>query len=379
MKRFLLAAALISLSLVTLAAGGQGEGNTIKIGVAGAHSGDLASYGIPSAHAAQLVVDKINAAGGIDGRQVELVVEDDVCDPGIAANTAAKLVGENVVAVLGHICSGATKAALSIYQDSRIVTISPSATAVSFTKGDPSTGDEPYPNFFRTISPDDAQAELQASFALDTLGLKKIAILHDRQDYGRGLAEFARAAIESDGRAQVVLFEGITVGAVDYSAIINRVNESGADGVIYGGYHPEASKLVTQMKNKGMSIAFISDDGVKDQTFIDVAGRYAEGVYASGPIDTSTNPIAIQAAEAHRQKYGEEPGAFFLNAYAATQALLNAIDKADSTEYEAIMNALRTEYVETSLGNISFDEKGDAIGIGFAVYQVQNGEYVQVQ
>lgn len=379
MKRFLLAAALISLSLVTLAAAGQGEGDTIKIGVAGAHSGDLASYGIPSAHAAQLVVDKINAAGGIDGRQVELVVEDDVCDPGIAANTAAKLVGENVVAVLGHICSGATKAALSIYQDSRIVTISPSATAVSFTKGDPSTGDEPYPNFFRTISPDDAQAELQASFALDTLGLKKIAILHDRQDYGRGLAEFARAAIESDGRAQVVLFEGITVGAVDYSAIINRVNESGADGVIYGGYHPEASKLVTQMKNKGMSIAFISDDGVKDQTFIDVAGRYAEGVYASGPIDTSTNPIAIQAAEAHRQKYGEEPGAFFLNAYAATQALLNAIDKADSTEYEAIMNALRTEYVETSLGNISFDEKGDAIGIGFAVYQVQNGEYVQVQ
>ena len=379
MKRFLLAAGLISLSLATLAAGGQQDSGVIKIGVAGAHSGDLASYGIPSWHAAQLVVDQVNAAGGIDGRRIELVVEDDVCDPGIAANTAAKLVGEGVVAVIGHICSGATKSALSIYQDSRIVTISPSATAVSFTNGDPNTGDKPYPNFFRTISPDDAQAELQVSFALDTLGLKKIAILHDRQDYGRGLAEFARAAVQKDGRAQVVLFEGITVGAVDYSAIINRVNESGADGVIYGGYHPEASKLVTQMKNKGMNIAFISDDGVKDQTFIDVAGSYAEGVYASGPIDTSTNPLAIQAAEAHRQKYGEEPGAFFLNAYAATQALLNAIDKADSTEYEAIMKALRSEYVETSLGNISFDEKGDAIGIGFSVYQVQNGEYVQVQ
>ena len=127
-----------------------------------------------------------------------------------------------------------------------------------------------------------------------------------------------------------------------------------------------------------MDILFISDDGVKDDTFIKVAGEYAEGVYATGPIDTTSNPLAVAATKAHQEKYGEDPGAFFLNAYAATLALLNAIDKAGSTEYEAIEKALRSEWVETPLGRISFDERGDAIGVGFSMFQVQNGVYVDV-
>ncbi len=132
------------------------------------------------------------------------------------------------------------------------------------------------------------------------------------------------------------------------------------------------------MKDKGMDLPFIGPDGVKDDTFIEVAGRYAEGVYATGPIDTSSNPMAIKAVEDHKKKYGEEPGAFFLNAYAATIAIYNAIEKAGSTDYTAVSNALRAEYVETPLGKISFDSRGDAIGIGFSVYQVQNGKYVSV-
>ena len=134
-----------------------------------------------------------------------------------------------------------------------------------------------------------------------------------------------------------------------------------------------------QMRKKKMKIIFISDDGVKDDTFIKVAQKYAEGVYATGPKDTSKNPLAIAANEAHKKKFGTEPGAFFLNAYAATQALLNAIEKAGSTEYEAISKALRTEYVETPLGNIRFDDRGDAIGVGFSIYQVQNGVYVELK
>ena len=345
----------------------------IRMGVAGPHSGDLASYGIPTVKAAELVVEHVNAMGGICGRQVELIVEDDVCKPEVATNTATKLVGDDVDVVLGHICSGATKAALGIYKDSKIPVMSPSATNPALTQ----SGD--YPNFFRTIASDDAQARLEVDFALNRLKLSKIAVLHDKGDYGKGLAEFAKSFLEAEPNAEVVLYEGITPGAVDYSAVVQKIKNSGAEAVIFGGYHPEASKIVTQMRKKAMNTIFISDDGVKDDTFIKVAKEYAEGVYATGPMDTTANPMAVMATEAHRTKYGEDPGAFFLNAYAAATALLNAIAASNSTEYDDIVSALRSEYVGTPLGIIRFDERGDAIGVGFAMYQVQNGTYVEIK
>jgi branched-chain amino acid transport system substrate-binding protein len=177
----------------------------------------------------------------------------------------------------------------------------------------------------------------------------------------------------------VVLYEGITPGAVDYSAIVQKIKQSGAEAVIYGGYHPEAASIVSQMRKKGMKTIFISDDGVKDITFIKVAGKNAEGVYATGPKDTSKNPMAIAANEAHKKTYGSDPGAFYLNAYAATQAILNAIQKAKSTDYIKVSNALHTYAVDTPLGKIKFDKKGDAIGAGFTMYQVRNGVYVEVK
>ena len=163
------------------------ESDTIKLGVAGAHSGDLASYGLPTVKAAELVVNEINAKGGILGRQVELLIEDDVCKPEIATNTATKVLSQGADAVIGHICSGATKAALSIYTKAKVVVISPSATNPDLTQ----SGNYPY--FFRTIASDDAQARAEVNFAIDTLGAKKIAVIHDKGDYGKGLAEFAKA------------------------------------------------------------------------------------------------------------------------------------------------------------------------------------------
>ncbi|TFG85350.1 MAG: branched-chain amino acid ABC transporter substrate-binding protein [Spirochaetales bacterium] len=373
MKRSIVVLSVLALAAVLITVGCQKKvTETIKIGVAGAHSGDLASYGLPSVNAAKLVVEGVNAKGGINGRMIELFIEDDQCKPEVATNTASKLVSDNVVAVIGHICSGATKAALGIYKDSKIVTVSPSATTPTLTQ----SGE--YPNFFRTIAPDDAQAKLATMFIKDKLGIKILAVLHDKGDYGKGFAELVKQYAEAEG-IQVVLFEGVNPGAPDYSAIVNKIGNSGATAVVWGGYHPEASKLVQQMKDKGMDLPFISDDGVKDQTFIDVAGKYAEGVYATGPMDTSANPMAIKAAADHKAKFGDDPGAFFLNAYAATQAVVNAIQKAGSTDFEAVSKALRSEYVETTLGKISFDARGDVIGFGFSVYQVQNGKYAELK
>jgi len=372
MKKFLTMAVLV-LAVVSVAfiAGCKKEPDVIKIAVVGPHSGDLASYGIPTIKAAELVVAEYNANGGVLGSPIELVIEDDVCKPEVAANSAAKVVGDGVVAVIGHICSGATKSALGIYNEASVPAISPSATNPALTQ----SGE--YPNFFRTIAPDDAQAATDAEFIVNELGLTSVAVLHDKQDYGKGFADFSVASLEALG-VEIALYEGITAGAVDYSAVLTKIANSDAEGIVYGGYHPEASKLVQQMSQLGLDIPFVSDDGVKDDTFIQVAGEYAEGVYASGPKDTSSNPMSQKAVADHKAEYGEDPGAFFINAYAASIALLEAIEAAGSTEGDAIMDALRSNYVDTPLGNISFDEKGDAIGVGFAVYQVQNGVYVEL-
>lgn len=346
---------------------------TIKIGVAGAHSGDLASYGLPTANAARLVADQINAQGGIRGQQIELLIQDEECKPEKATNVATKLISDGAIAVLGHICSGATKASLPIYTEANLVSISPSATSPELTQSGQ------YPTFFRTIASDDAQAKLGVDLALDTLGSKKIALLHDKGDYGRGYAEYARTFIAERGQGEVVLFEGLTPGAVDYSAVVQKVRQSGADTIMFGGYHPEASKLVSQLRKKRVQAHFISDDGVKDDTFIKVAGPDAEGVYATGPQDVSDLELNKAARDAHVAKFGSEPGSFFEPAYAAMLALVTAIDKAGSTDSDKIMEVLRTEYVDTNIGTIRFDARGDAEGVGFSMYQVQNGQYVELK
>ncbi|MCJ2162949.1 MULTISPECIES: branched-chain amino acid ABC transporter substrate-binding protein [unclassified Pseudodesulfovibrio] len=344
----------------------------LVLGVAGAHSGDLASYGLPSVNAAKLVVKKINAAGGINGAMVEVVAQDDQCKPELATNAATKMLSDGVKIVLGHICSGATKAALPIYLDGKIVLMSPSAT------NPPLTQSGEYPNFFRTIAPDDAQAALEVAF-VKSLGLKKIAVIHDKGDYGKGFASFCQQFIEAEEGVEVVLFEGVTPGAVDYSAVVQKIKSAEADAVIFGGYHPEASKIVTGLRKKDINIPFLSDDGVKDDTFIKVAGKYADGVYATGPMDFSSNPIYQEAVAAHKAEFGSDPGPFFPEAYSAALALLKAVEYAGSTDYDKVIDALHTQYVDTAVGKIRFDAKGDAEGVGFAIYQVKDGKYMEVK
>jgi branched-chain amino acid transport system substrate-binding protein len=160
--------------------------------------------------------------------------------------------------------------------------------------------------------------------------------------------------------------------------VVQKIKRTRADVVIFGGYHPEASKIVTQMRKKRMKTLFISDDGVKDETFIKVGGKYAEGVYATGPADVSANPITRRYREAYMKKYGVEPGPFFDNAVAAALALTNSIRVAGSTETEKIAKMLHTQATATPFGEIMFDKNGDAIGVGYSLYVVKKGAFVQV-
>ena len=348
-------------------------GEEIKIGLAGPHTGDLAPYGLPSKSAAEMAVAEINAAGGIGGKKLVLVPGDDQCKPELATNVATKLVSEGVKVVIGHVCSGATKAALGIYKEAKVTVVSPSATAPVLTKG----GE--YPNFFRTIASDDEQAILAAKFAVETLKAAKVAVIHDKGDYGKGFADFARAAIEKSGKAKVVTYEGIQPGAMDYSAVLQKIRNDGADTVIFGGYHPEASKLLSQMKKKRMQPNFIGSDGIKGDGFIKIAGKDGVGAYATGPKDVSKNALNAKVREAHRQQFGQDPGNYFDQAYAATLAVANAIKVAGGTEAQALAKALRSTAVETPLGRIKFDARGDVEGVGFAVYQMKGSGFAEVR
>lgn len=369
--KILSTAACVMLALSAPALGVAGD--TIKFGIAGPHSGDLAPYGLPSVNAAKLVIEKVNANGGIKGKKIEILQEDDVCKPEISTNTATKLVSSGVEVVLGHICSGATIAAMPIYKDAGILVMSPSATS------DELTASGKYPNFFRTIAPNALQSPAMIDFAVDKLGKKKIAIIHDKGDYGKPLAEGAKVHVEKTGKGKVVLFEGITPGAPDYSAIVQKIKESGADVVVFGGYHPEASKIVSIMNKKRLGMKFVSDDGVNGDAFVKLAGEDAEGVYATGPQDTSTNPLALKAKEEHKKAYNSDPGMFFDGAYAATVVMLNAIEKSGSTKLEDLKKVLQADKIDTPVGAINFDAKGDANGLGYSMYVVEKGKYIVVK
>ena len=346
--------------------------DVIKLGVAGAHSGDLAQYGLPSFNAAKIVVEQVNAKGGINGKKIVIVDGDEQCKPEMATNIATKLLSEKVDIIMGHTCSGATKAALPIYNEQKIIAISPSATNAELTQA----GQFPY--FFRTIASDDMQAKVGVNTLLNKLNAKTIAILHDKGDYGKTYAEYSKKFIEESGKAKVILFEGITPGQVDYGSVIQKVRGANVDAVIFGGYHPEASRLVQQMKKKRLNVIFMAADGIKVDPFLKLAGPDAEGVYATGPKDNIDSPVQNEAIEAHKKMFGTAPGNYYLEAYSACLAIVNAIEKAGSTDSAKVIDALHKEYVETPIGKIRFDSKGDAEGVEFRVYQVQKGKFVEL-
>ena len=371
MKSFFKTLAVALLFLVGITAPGF-AGDTVKIGCAGVISGDLAPYGMSALRGVELAIEDLNAKGGILGKKIELLIGDDVCKPEVAVNMATKLVSDGAQMIVGHVCSGATIAANKIYKDAGLLVISPASTNDDLTlKGE-------HPNFFRTISYDGAQAVLMTSFAKNNLKAKKIALIHDKGDYGKGQMELARKNFKALGGVEIVLFEGVTTGAVDFSAIVQKIKRSKADLTMWGGYTSDASKIVGMLKKKRVKTIFFGGDGIYGDNFITLAGKYSDQVYATGPNDTSSNPLYIELTKKHQKKYGEDPGVFYHNGYACVQALAAAAEKAGSFDYGKMRAAMFENTIDSPLGPIGFDKNGDVIGAGFAVYQVQNGKYVQV-
>lgn len=201
--------------------------NTIKIGVVGPHTGDLANYGIPTLNAVEIITEKVNAKGGIKGKKIVIIRKNDQCKPEVAKIVAKELVSEKVDVVLGGICSGATRAAMPIYKKAGILAISPSATLDDLTLGGK------YPNFFRTIASNYMQAPVMARFAIEKLSARRIAIVFDDGSYGLSIAREVRKFIEQSNQAKVVLSKEIPAGAIDYSSAVSAISDRKADAVIF--------------------------------------------------------------------------------------------------------------------------------------------------
>ncbi|MDR1044825.1 MAG: branched-chain amino acid ABC transporter substrate-binding protein [Candidatus Adiutrix sp.] len=376
--------ALMVLSLVltlTLGAGllpaQDGKKEPLTIGYGGALLGNRASYGLSGFYGLEYAVLKANAAGGVLGRRVEVVKEDDSCDPALASTAAAKLAGAGVRLVLGHSCSGATSSALSVYGQN-VLLISPSATETNLTE------DGGHPYFFRTIIRDDVQADLQVEF-VKKRGFKKVAILHDKSDYGKGLADLAKAGLEKLGGVSVALFEGLTSGQLSYDAVLSRLEDSGAEVLLWGGYYSDAARLAAQMRSRQVNAIIVGADGLKNEQYVKMAGEAAEGTLATGPADLSKSsnpPAAVAEALAdHQKRYpSEEVGPYFFYSAAAMEALFSAIEKAGSaTDLDAIKKHLQEDSVETVMGPVRFDDRGDIIGSRAVMYEIKGGRFVEVE
>jgi branched-chain amino acid transport system substrate-binding protein len=344
----------------------------IKIGVSGPLSAPLSSYGIPTLRAVQIVVSKLNLAGGVNGETIEIISQDDFCSASQAETVANSFVASGVIAVIGHICSGATAAALPIYKASNILTISPGSTTPDLTQSGT------YPNFFRTIPHDSLQADIQSKYILNVLGTSKIALVHDGTDYGKGLIDLSKANIEKSGGKTVSYYGSITPGLTDYSAAVQSIISSGAELLIYGGYWPEASIILNQIRGQGSNILFVSGDGVKSTDFLNVSGTNAEGSFLSSTQDYFVEYLANEAKQEYIDQYAEEPGPFYYNAYSAALALFSAIDQSNSTNINSVKDILQSENFFTPLGRITFDNNGDILNSGFSLYMVQSNEYVEV-
>ena len=319
---------------------------------------------------AELAVADINAKGGVLGQKVVLQVEDDVCDPKQAVAVANRLVGEGVAFVAGHACSGSSIPASQVYQEEGVVMISPASTNPDFTeKG----GDM----IFRVCGRDDQQAEVAADYIARYLGDARIAVLHDKSAYGKGLAAATRALLLKDGM-KVVLDEAYTAGEKDYTAVISKLKQAAVDLVYVGGYHAEIGLMLRQADDADLKARFMAGDGLMSADFWSVSGGTAEGTLMTFAADPTKNPKARLVVERFKAA-GVEPEGYTLYTYAAVQTWAQAAEKAGSADPLKLSASLRANSFDTVLGDIAFDDKGDVTVPGFVVYRWSDGAYDYAQ
>jgi branched-chain amino acid transport system substrate-binding protein len=343
----------------------------ILIAVAGPMTGKEATFGAQFKAGAEAAVADINAKGGVLGKKLKLMIGDDQCDPRQAKAVAEQLSAAGAVFVAGHFCSSSSIPASSVYNEQGVVQISPGSTNPDFTDK------RPGPFSFRVCGRDDQQGGVAGAYLAKEFGDKKIAILHDKTAYGRGIADETKKALNAAGK-QEVFFEAITAGEKDYTAIVTRLKQEGVDVIFLGGYYAEAGLIIRQMRDQGMKTILVGGDALVSSELGLVAGDYVEGTLMTFSPDPRKNPAAKDVVEAF-QRSGVDPEGYVVYAYAAVQTWAQAAEKAGSTDAAKVVDALGANEFHTALGDFRFDAKGDPNLPPYVFYRWGKKTYEQIQ
>lgn len=339
----------------------------INIAAVGPITGQDAPTGEQMQRGAEAAVEAINAGGGVMGQKLNLMIKDDACDPRQAVAIANELGGANTIAVIGNMCSGAAIPSSKVFNEEGILMISPSATSPQLTE-------QNYDNVFRTCGRDDQQGAIAAEYIAKNFKDKNVAIVQDKTAYGQGLADQVAKSLRTLGM-QEKLYESITRGERDYSALVSKLKENDIDVLFYGGYHTEAGLIVRQMRDQGLKSIFISDDDLTTKDFWSITGGAGEGALMTFNPDPRTKPEAADAVKRIRAT-GFDPEGTTLYTYAAIQALAEAIRRAGSVDTTKIAAELHKGSYVTVIGPIEFDAKGDVKKPDYIMYKWSKGSYV---
>lgn len=334
---------------------------TVKIAIAGPMSGSVAQYGDMVKAGALTAIEQINAAGGAGGNKLEVVLMDDACEPKQAVAVANKIVSQGIHYVIGHVCSGSTIPASDIYENEGIVMVTPSATAPQLTE----TKKRKF--VFRTIGRDDQQGPAAAQYIIGKVKPKKVAVLHDKQSYGQGIASSVKKDLEA-AKIPVAVFEGINAGDSDYSAVITKLKAQGVDFVYFGGYHPEMGLLLRQAREQGVKATFMGPEGVGNKDVTAIAGPSSEGMLVTLPADFSADPANAGLVKAFADKKCDANGPFQMPAYAAVKIIGDAIAGAKSTDPAKVAAYMHKNAFQTPIGKVEYDDRGDLKSFKFVVY-----------
>jgi branched-chain amino acid transport system substrate-binding protein len=360
-KSLLAASALVALT----AGGAQAE---IAIATAGPMTGQYAIFGDQMKRGAEMAIKDLNAAGGVLGEELVLQVGDDACDPKQAVAVANQMVNEGVVFVAGHFCSGSSIPASQVYNEEGILQISPAST-------NPQLTEQGFDNVFRVCGRDDAQGIFAADYVVDNNVGSKIAVVHDKTAYGKGLADEFKKQLNARG-VEEAMYEAITAGDKDFTALITKMKNAGVDLIYLGGYHTEAGLIARQAKEQGINATMMSGDALVTDEYWAITGDTGQGTLMTFSPDPRKNEVAAPVVAAF-EAAGYDPEGYTLYTYAAIQVWAQAAEQAGSTDLDAVIEQLQGNQFDTVLGPVSFDDKGDVEGAAYVMYEWDNGQYVE--
>ena len=362
---------IVSLAALALAAGAGGAfADDLTIAVAGPMTGPVASIGEQMKRGAEAAAAAINEAGGINGRKVKIVIEDDACDPKQAVAVANHIVSQQIKFVDGHACSGSSIPASEVYADNNVLMMSPASS-------NPVLTDKGHSTIMRLYGRDDAQGAFVGPWIAEKYKGQKVAVLNDKSAYGKGLATVVSQSMAKAGLKPVVE-EGINAGEKDYSAVVTKLKAAGAEFVYFGGYHTEAGLMLRQAADQGYKLNLMTGDSIATGEFWQVAGPAGEGTLFTFPTDPRRSPTATKALDQFKaQNYN--PEGFTLFSYGVVQAIAEGVKRAGADDPKKVAKALEGgEGVPTVLGDVKFDAKGDIKDPRYDINQWHAGKYAPI-